>query len=100
MILTNGGPGGATDIIGLYMFNSFDRAAHSFIWICICNWDVPVRYIVGLRLAIDKFVKETIQFKGHKFTIEKTTISSVFVEYYFFMGIGIIFPIIWIIFDL
>jgi N-acetylglucosamine transport system permease protein len=65
MILTNGGPGGATDIIGLYMFNlafGTEQSIHLYGYASAIGMFLFV-ILVGLRLAIDKFiVKETTQF--------------------------------------
>lgn len=65
MVLTNGGPGGATDVIGLYMFNiafGLDQPVHLYGYASSIGMFLFI-ILVSLRLAIDKFiVKEEIQF--------------------------------------
>lgn len=58
MILTNGGPEGSTDVIGLYMFNlAFGREYHNYGYASAIGMFLFV-ILVGAKLIIDKFYPE------------------------------------------
>lgn len=50
LILTNGGPSGSTDVIGLYMFNTGLRQRCAKLWLCFGNRHVPVRHYGGSQI--------------------------------------------------
>ncbi len=54
MILTNGGPEGSTDVIGLYMFNlAFGKEAHSYGYASAIGMLLFV-ILIGAKLIVDK----------------------------------------------
>ncbi|QJD88159.1 sugar ABC transporter permease [Cohnella herbarum] len=58
MILTNGGPEGSTDVVGLYMFNlAFGKEAHSYGYASAIGMFLFV-ILVGAKLIIDKVYPE------------------------------------------
>ncbi|BBI34095.1 carbohydrate ABC transporter permease [Cohnella abietis] len=58
MILTNGGPEGSTDVIGLYMFNlAFGKEYHNYGYASAIGMFLFV-ILVGAKLIIDKFYPE------------------------------------------
>jgi N-acetylglucosamine transport system permease protein len=65
MVLTNGGPEGATDVIGLYMFNlafGAEQSIHLYGYASAIGMFLFV-ILVGVRIVIDKFyAKETVEF--------------------------------------
>ncbi|WP_209975748.1 carbohydrate ABC transporter permease [Paenibacillus eucommiae] len=55
LILTNGGPSGSTDVIGLYMFNiAFGSGSHNYGYASAIGMFLFV-IMVGAKLVIDKF---------------------------------------------
>lgn len=63
MILTNGGPEGSTDVIGLYMFNlAFGNEYHNYGYASAIGMFLFV-ILVGAKIIIDKFYpEESIEF--------------------------------------
>ncbi|WP_141502082.1 carbohydrate ABC transporter permease [Paenibacillus luteus] len=58
MVLTNGGPEGSTDVIGLYMFNlAFGKEYHNYGYASAIGMFLFV-VLVGAKLIIDKFFPE------------------------------------------
>ncbi|MGI2293524.1 carbohydrate ABC transporter permease [Paenibacillus sp. GXUN7292] len=63
MILTNGGPEGSTDVIGLYMFNlAFGKEYHNYGYASAIGMLLFV-ILIGAKLIIDKYYpEESIEF--------------------------------------
>jgi len=63
MILTNGGPEGSTDVIGLYMFNlAFGKEYHNYGYASAVGMFLFV-ILVGAKIIIDKFYpEESVEF--------------------------------------
>jgi len=56
LVLTNGGPSGSTDVIGLYMFNlAFGNEAHNYGYASAIGMFLFV-ILVGAKLAVDKLL--------------------------------------------
>ncbi|MCU6712163.1 sugar ABC transporter permease [Paenibacillus sp. J5C_2022] len=63
LILTNGGPSGSTDVIGLYMFNlAFGEEVHSYGYASSIGM-LLFAILVGAKLLIDKFMPN----RGYEF---------------------------------
>lgn len=58
LIMTNGGPAGATEVIGLYMFNmAFGRGSHNYGYASAIGMFLFV-ILVGAKLIIDRITKQ------------------------------------------
>jgi N-acetylglucosamine transport system permease protein len=57
LIMTNGGPAGATDVVGLYMFNmAFGKDSHNYGYASAIGMFLFV-IMVGAKLVLDKYTK-------------------------------------------